>query len=396
MPIKSIKGVFNSNNKLIGLDFRKTNGIFSIVKDDEYSKECLHNYYIKQTSECPMTDIILEKTQVNTHANYIEQKISENMYLYYTKESKLDGKLYEEISINSVSSANCDANNEFMINNACSTVLFKSNFNYKNISTIIDLEEEKKSNPFKDFKNYANFYDKICLTLVILSFIFISFEPNDNKVCNYFKVINWLFRILILVLLSKRYQKYRNIKKYLNEHKDIYKDYLPYKVFNYDTALLSILISFFIYYILYLIFPSKCHYKNCICFEYNDDKYIEIVNKRMKRMFALSSSLFIIFLNIIIYEIINDYRIYENIEIINYNWKLNPLESISIESYWNERYNSFSNKNININFKTMEYNYYDISTNNNDNLKICGKDSQDNDLYFPKDVRIMIYIFQKM
>ena len=143
LPIKSIKGVFDSNNKLIGLDFRKTNGIFSIVKDDEYSKECLPNYYIKQTSECPMTDIILEKTQVNTHNNYIEQKISENMYLYYTKESKLDGKLYEEISINSVSSANCDANNEFMINNTCSNITFKSNFNYKNISTIIDVEEEK-------------------------------------------------------------------------------------------------------------------------------------------------------------------------------------------------------------------------------------------------------------
>ena len=102
LPIKSIKGVFDSNNKLIGLNFRKTNGIFSIVKDDEYSKECLHNYYIKQSSECPMTDIIVEKTQVNTHNNYVEQKISENMYLYYTKESKLDGKLYEEISIKSV------------------------------------------------------------------------------------------------------------------------------------------------------------------------------------------------------------------------------------------------------------------------------------------------------
>ena len=38
----------------------------------------------------------------------------------------------------------------------------------------------------------------------------------------------------------------------------------------------------------------------------------------------------------------------------------------------------------------MEYNYYDISTNNNDNLKICGKDSQDNDLYFPKDVECPI------
>ena len=388
LPIKSIKGVFDSNSNLIGLDFRKTNGIFSIVKDDEYSKECLHNYYIKQASECPMTDIILEKTQVNTHDNYVEQKISENMYLYFTKESKLDGKLYEDISINSVSSINCDANNEFMINNACSNIIFKSNFNYNNISSIINLEEEKKSNPFKNFKNYVNYCDKICLTLVILSFIFTFFEPYGNKVYNYFKVINWAFRILILILLSIRYHKYRNIKKYLNEHKDIYKDYLPNKVFNYDTAILSISISFFVYYILYLIFPSKCHCKNITCINdiEENERYIERVDNSMKRIFVLSLSLFIIFVNIIIYEIINDKIIYENYDIINYNWKQNPIESISIERYSNNEYISFSYENININYKTMEYNYYDISTNNNDNLKICGKDSQDNDLYFPKDI----------
>lgn len=77
------------------------------------------------------------------------------------------------------------------------------------------------------------------------------FEPYGNIVYNYFKIINWACRILILILLSKRYHKYRNIKKYLNEHKDIYKDYLPYKVFNYDTVILSISISFLfiIYYI---------------------------------------------------------------------------------------------------------------------------------------------------
>ena len=62
LPIKSIKGIFDSDSNLKDLDFKKTDGIFSIVKDDEYSKECLHNYYIKETSECPMTDIILEKT----------------------------------------------------------------------------------------------------------------------------------------------------------------------------------------------------------------------------------------------------------------------------------------------------------------------------------------------
>ena len=79
---------------------------------------------------------------------------------------------------------------------------------------------------------------------MILSFILTFFEPYGNIVYNYFKIINWACRILILILLSIRYHKYRNIKQHLNKYQDVYKDNLPYKVFNYDTALLSFPISF--------------------------------------------------------------------------------------------------------------------------------------------------------
>ena len=66
LPIKSIKGICDDGSENFkDLDLGKTDGIYSIVKNDEYSKECLHNYFIKDTSECPMTDIILEKTQVS-------------------------------------------------------------------------------------------------------------------------------------------------------------------------------------------------------------------------------------------------------------------------------------------------------------------------------------------
>ena len=92
LPIKSINGIYDTSNTLKDLDFGKTDGIFSIVKNDEYSKECLHNYFIKQTSDCPITDIIFETTQVLTHSNYIELKISNELYLYYKKENNLDGK----------------------------------------------------------------------------------------------------------------------------------------------------------------------------------------------------------------------------------------------------------------------------------------------------------------
>ena len=393
LPIKSIKGIYDSNSNLINLDFMKTDGIFSIVKSDEYSKECLHNYYIKETSECPMTDIILEKTQVNTHDNYVEQKISDDMYLYYTKESKLDGKLYEDISIYSVGSGSaCSENNNFKINNKCSQILFKSNFDYKNVSAIIDSEEEKKSNPFKDFKNFVNYCDKICVLLIVLSFICTLYEPSGHKIINYYKIISWNCHSYILILLSIRYNKYRKIKQYLIKYKDIYKDNLPYAVFNLDTTILSISISVFVFYILYLIIPSKCHCTKINDNQNNDnyenEKYMEYLKERKKRICALIIPLYIIFFYIILYEVMNDFVIKENYKIINYNWELNSITSISISNNPEFGYSNIEKgwKNIFIEYKTNEYNYYNISTNNKDDLKICGKDSQDNDLYFPKDV----------
>ena len=93
-----------------------------------------------------------------------------------------------------------------------------------------------------------------------------------------------------------------------------------------------------------------------------------------------------IYFIILIFEIINDSKIYENYEIINYNWEQNSISSISISASSDSNTKVFNWKNVNIKYKMNEFNYYDIHTNNNDDAKICGKDSQDNDLYFPKDV----------
>ena len=187
LPIKNIKGIFDTNNDLTNLDFRTTDGIFSIVRNDEYSKECLQNYYIKQSSECPITDIILEKEKVS-HKGYFEQKISDNIYLYYTKESKLDGKLYEDISIYPVGSdiTKCGVN-EYLIDNKCSIILFESNFNFNNVSLIIQSEEKKKS--LTNFINYSYYSDKICALLIILSFCYNFYTPRDNKGINLFRII---------------------------------------------------------------------------------------------------------------------------------------------------------------------------------------------------------------
>ena len=377
LPIKNIKGIFDTNNDLTNLDFRTTEGIFSIVKNDEYSKECLQNYYIKQSSECPITDIILEKEKVS-HKGYFEQKISDNIYLYYTKESKLDGKLYEDISIYPVGSdiTKCSVN-EFLIDNKCSIILFESNFNFNNVSLIIESEEKKKS--FTNFINYSYYCDKICALLIILSFFYNCCTPKDNKGINLFRIITLINYFCTFILLLIRYYKYYKIKQYLNDSKNIDKEYLPKFAFNLDTIVFSFSIIFFIYLILYLIIPVKCH----CCDEYFCDE-IGCWTKEM--IFGLILPINIIYHTIIAYEIINDYYyIRENYEYINTNWKQNSITSISISN--SSKYNSdiYSLNNFKIEYKKNNYTYYDI-LNNNDNSKICGKDSQGNDLYFPKDV----------
>jgi hypothetical protein len=63
----------------------------------------------------------------------------------------------------------------------------------------------------------------------------------------------------------------------------------------------------------------------------------------------------------------------------------NSIQSISVS----ESSDSGFWKNSLISYSLNELNYSDISKNN-DNSKICGKDSQGNDLYFPKDVECPI------
>ena len=383
LPLKSIKGIYTSGN-LINLDFSTTDGIFSIVKNDEYSKECLHNYYIKQTSDCPMTDIILEKTQVNTHNNYIEQEISTNMYLYYKKENNLDGKLYQNISIESANSgSSCNENNEFWFDSTCSKVLFESNFNSKNVSSIVELEEEKKSDPFNSLKKYANYSDKICVLLMLLSFVYTYFEPASNRRFNAYKIISLISHILVLLLLIVRYHKYRKIKQFLNQNELIYILYLPRSSFNLDTVPIAISITIFIYYILYIIIPENCHVvKN------DNDNTEEVCLKDCNSKFsAFLLPIYIIFCFMIVYDVMNDIIIEENYKIITRNWKRNSVQLISENDNSHNHYLKW--ENIFLSYDLNEYNYFDISKKD-DNSKICGKDSQGNDLYFPKDVECPI------
>jgi len=348
LPIKSIK---NSN-----FDYETTDGVYSIVEKGDYSKKCLHHYYVKKTSDCPMTDVILETTQT-THNNYIEQKLSESQYLYYTRENKLDGKLYEKI-------------------NKGASVTFESTFSAKDVQTIFDTEEKKKSDPFNNLKKYANYCDQICLVFVLMAFFSSFYEPPDNKRINANKIMSWICHSVVFILLAIRYSKYLKVKDFLKQNKDEYKDYLPIFAFNLETVPFAIQISIFCYYILYLICPKKCHQDEC-----NNDNVEQacLTNCRAK-FFTLILPIFIGYCFIIVYDVLNDILIEENYKIIQFNWTQNSLKSIGSHKSYGGIYEG--NKN--------DYNYFDVAARNDDDTKICGKDSQDNDLYFPNDVECPI------
>ena len=101
LPIKSIKVLAYPAKDISDFDFIKTDGIFSIVKNEEYSKECLKNYFVKITSECPITDIIVKTTSISPEG-YTNQKIANNIYLHYTNEKNWKGhymKVYQLVRI---------------------------------------------------------------------------------------------------------------------------------------------------------------------------------------------------------------------------------------------------------------------------------------------------------
>jgi len=79
LPLNSIEGKLGADSE-IEFVFTKTDRIFSIVKNDKYSKECLKNYFVKKESECPITDIILKERQV--HIMVILNKRYLKHYIY--------------------------------------------------------------------------------------------------------------------------------------------------------------------------------------------------------------------------------------------------------------------------------------------------------------------------
>jgi len=314
--------VLVENNLKLQMNF-ESNLNFSTIKDSVYFNECIENYFIS-SSECPITDIIIENEKKDNHDNYTEIKINDNKYLYYTKEKKKDGKLYkfhkDKMSVDDLN--------------------FESNFNYITSNRIKRIDEDRAKNSFSNFKNFI-FYGDLIILIVIIHYIFyIIIEPYDNKKFDFNKIFNIIYELAILVFYIIRYAKFLKFKKFLLDNEDLYKDktlsdiydkekkyYFPNKVFNLDSFPVSISINILLVRIIYLIFPQKWHYffkeEIDLCFE--DEKFVSYVS--YVYFVTKSKIIYGIFLLLLSNSEGDLFGYHDNLK---YNWNTNPIKSIEL------------------------------------------------------------------
>ena len=76
---------------------------------------------------------------------------------------------------------------------------------------------------------------------------------------SYFKILNIIIQVILLVLSTFRYIKFKKLKNALlnNIYENISQDneYLPNKYFNIDSIILGVSINILLLYILFLIIP---------------------------------------------------------------------------------------------------------------------------------------------
>ena len=367
---------------------------YSIEKTEEFSNECLENFFIRSDQDCPITEIIFENKKNENYKDYIEIELNDtkyssynNSYIYYTNKNK-KGKLY----------GNELDKNYLNIN--------ETSFNYETANNIKSKEEFKLSNPFTDLKNYVKYYDFICLGLFVFLLIYIFTESLDDYKCSIFKIINVIIHAALFLLYLFRFLKFIEVKKFLFNNKNLYSnDYLPHKYFNIDSFPIAVEINIFLYYILYMLFrnkPSGCSnrerddYKKYMCL--NCDCCCEVDTIIISILLIIPVLLTLIMFSV--FDIINDFEIKKIYDNMIYNWETYPIKSISLSAKESYSFGKIrTNKTIrytfynwkNNYFKVERLNHYDyLNIYNNENGKICGKDSYGNNLFFPEDIECPI------
>ena len=250
-PLTNIELNDNSDNTFSKFSYSHISGDYSLEKTEYYYNECLENYFISSRI-CPITDIIIEDKKTN-HENYNEIKINDNKYIYFTNFKK-DGTLYtgeyDDVSL-----------------------VFKSSFDYDYAKKLKKIKEDIKSNPLLELDNFSHFSQHVCLILMTFYFFQSWMEKCQNCKCNYFKILNIMIQIGMLIIQSIRYDKFMKVKQFFFDNEYYYKDnkenylqgiyYYPNKFFNIDSFPIGIIINILLINLLYIIIPNKCQLRIC-------------------------------------------------------------------------------------------------------------------------------------
>ena len=222
---------------------------FSIIKTTNYSKECLLNYFIKETEKCPITDIIINDNN-NILKDYSVIEL-ETFNISFIK-NKI-GKLYKSF---------------YYLDDS---IKFESAIDSKDISLIKMLEIYKLYQPFSKLKKYCSSFDYIWLILYPISFIYYFRESRDDRKWNYFRVIDYISQIILIIIYTIRFSFFIVVKNFFKKIKeeninidlknfkiDKYKSsYYPNFNINAESFPVAIGISMIFYFLLFLLIKNK-------------------------------------------------------------------------------------------------------------------------------------------
>ena len=213
-----------------------------------------------------------------------------------------------------------------------------------------------------------------------------------KKIINviYFKIIDNFLQIILFTLYLIRFILFGKVKKFFKENKDLYTnehlefnraiyfiDYFPKKmsINSFPLALSMVFIFFFL--------VSLCTFCSN---EDNSSNNIENDNNQEVKIFFVGFPFFIIYFICFILDIVNDAKIKKIYKNIIDNWNTNPISSIEISTEKDyelghifskeKEYKFYSWKNNYFTIKRKsDFNYMNIYSNDDNDKKICGKDS---------------------
>jgi len=402
-PINHID-IIKDNEQVSDIKVTYSNKAYSLIKTEEYSKQCIDNYFIPQSETCPITEIIVEYSDSDLYSDYEKLEIS-NGYIYYKIDSQ-QGKFYDSVIIDIACS-----NKYIMFGNKYKSIKFSHSFDYKDIRILKRLEENKILKPFKNFKDYKNTTDLVCLFITVFSCVFYFFGSTRNDKWNYFKIIDNALQFILFILYLVRFILFGNVKNFFKDNEDLYNDkflkfdrkkyfvnYFPKKMsINSFPLALSIVIIFFFLLSLF-IKDKKC---NAFDDELENNDYPFFNKDKKSRIVMLSLPLLLIYLICFILDIINDEKIKKIYKNTIDNWDTSPITSIEANPngnyelghillkqkefyFYSWKYNNFTI------IKKSDYNYMNMYSINGNNKKKCGTDNSGNSLYFPQDIECPI------